>query len=300
MTLLLTGATGFLGRALLPLLAQRDDVVALHRPGTDPPDVGHLDGGHPDGAAPPEAGRVRWVAQDLAAPLSEQLPARIDGVLHVAQSRRYREFPDGALDVMDVNTMATTRLLDYCRRAGGATFVYASTGAVSGAGRKAIREDDPPAPGNLYAISKHAGEQVVAQYRPLFCAHSLRYFFIYGPGQEGMMMPGIIGRVASGQEVQLAGADGISLNPVYAGDAARATAAALELDESATINVAGPETVSIRQIAEIIGGEAGKAPTFENVAEQPDFVASIDLMTSLLGAPTTTPREGLARMVAAG
>ena len=51
-------------------------------------------------------------------------------------------------------------------------------------------------------------------------AHALRYFFIYGPGQQGMMMPGIMQRISSGQEVQLAGEDGIALNPVYVEDAA--------------------------------------------------------------------------------
>jgi UDP-glucose 4-epimerase len=283
MTLLLTGATGFLGQALLPVLAQRDDVVALYRPG----------------ARPPAPERVRWVAQDLTAPLTDELPEHIDAVLHLAQSRRYREFPDGAIDVIGINTMATTRLLDYCHRAGGKTFVFASTGAVSGAGAKPIHEDDRPAPPNLYAISKHAGEQIVEQYRSVLAAHSLRYFFIYGPGQQGMMMPGIIGRVERGQDVQLAGQDGISINPVYVDDAARATAAALDLDDSATINIAGPQILTIRQIAELIGSELGKAPAFANVAEQPDFVASIERMGQLLAAPRTSPGEGLPRTVAA-
>ena len=285
MTLVVTGAAGLLGGALLPVLVQRDDdVVALHRPGAEPAPV--------DG--------VHWVAQDLTQPLADGLPKEVDGVFHLAQSRRFREFPAGAVDVMEVNTMATTRLLDYCRDCGGRTFVYASSGAVTGAGAAEIDESEPPAPSNLYAVSKYASELVVAQYRSVLAAHSLRYFFIYGPGQQAMMMPGIIARVRSGQTVQLAGENGISINPVYADDAASATAAALDLDEGATINVAGPETVTIRQIAEIIGGEVGKAPTFENVAEQPDFVASIDRMTRLLGAPTTTPSEGLACMVAAG
>jgi UDP-glucose 4-epimerase len=284
MTLVVTGATGLLGTALLPVLTQRDDdVVALHRPGTEAPTV--------DG--------VRWVSQDLAQPLSEELPNRVDGVFHLAQSPRFRDFPDGAVHVVEVNTMATTRLIDYCRRAGGRSFVYASSGAVTGAGEKPIHENDPPTPSNLYAVSKYASELIVAQYRSVLVAHSLRYFFIYGPGQQAMMMPGIIGRVRSDQAVQLAGENGISLNPVYADDAARATAAALDLDEGATINVAGPETVTIRQIAEIVGGEVGKAPTFDHVDEQPDFIASIERMSRLLGAPTIPPSEGLARMVAA-
>jgi UDP-glucose 4-epimerase len=282
-TVLLTGATGFLGQALLPLLAERDEVVALHRPSHRPT---------------AQAG-VRWVAQDLVAPLTDELPDAIDVVLHLAQSGRYREFPDGALDIMEINTMATTRLLDYCRRAGGRTFVFASSGAVSGAGHKPIEEGDPLAPSNLYAVSKHAGEQVVEQYRAIFTAHSLRYFFIYGPGQLGMMIPGLIGRIASGQRIQLAGANGIFLNPVYIDDAVRATAAALDLDESATINIAGPQTVPLREIAELIGAELGTRPKFENVREQPDFVASIERMSQLLTVPRTSLRDGLARTVAA-
>jgi UDP-glucose 4-epimerase len=283
MRTLVTGATGFLGQAMLPLLAQRGEVVALHRPGSEAP----------------QADGVRWVKQDLTGPLDADLPDKIDAVFHLAQSRRYREFPDGALDVMEINTMATTRLLDYCRRAGGETFVYASSGAVNGAGPKPIEESDPPAPPNLYAVSKRAGERVVEQFRSIMRAHSLRYFFIYGPGQQGMMMPGIMQRIAAGQEVQLAGTDGIAINPVYVQDAARATVAALDLSDSATINVAGPETVTVRQIAGVIGDELGVQPSFANVPEQADFVASIELMSKLLPAPTTTPQEGLARMVAA-
>lgn len=266
------------------MLAQRGGVVALHRPGLEPSAV--------DG--------VRWIEQDLAGPLTHELPERVDAVLHLAQSRRYREFPEGALDMMEINTMATTRLLDYCRRAGGGTFVFASSGAVTGPGPKPIDEDDPPSPPNLYAISKRAGERVVEQFRPILRAHCLRYFFIYGPRQQAMMMPGIIQRIANGQEVQLAGENGISINPVYVEDAARATAAALDLGEGQTINVAGPQTVTVRDIANTIGDQLGVRPSFANVPAQPDFVASISRMSRLLLAPPTPPGQGLARTVAAG
>jgi len=282
MTILVTGGTGFLGRALLPRLTERGEVLALHRPG----------------ATPPEVGGVRWIEQDLAAPLRAELPERIDAVLHIAQSRRYREFPDGAVDVMEVNAMATTRLLDYCRRAGGGVFVYASSGAVNAPGPQPVAESDAPAPANLYAISKRTGEEVVEQFRSQLRAHALRYFFIYGPGQRAMMMPGIIDRIAGGQEVQLAGEHGIRMNPVYVEDAADATAAALDLTDSATVNVAGPETITIRGIAELAGHELGTEPRFAHGAPQPDLVASTERMETLLVSPTTTPAEGLRLMIA--
>jgi nucleoside-diphosphate-sugar epimerase len=281
--ILLTGATGFLGRALIPRLLERGELIALHRPGIKPP----------------REDRIRWIAQDLASPLCAELPSRVDAVLHIAQSRRDREFPEGAVDVIEVNTLATTRLLDYCRRAGGETFVYASSGAISMPGPTPVTEDDVPAPTSLYGVSKRAGEEIVLQFRAYMRAHALRYFFIYGPDQQARMMPGIIDRVTRGREVQLAGHDGINLNPVYVDDAADATIAALDLEHSSTINVAGPEIVTIRRIAELIGSELKKRPRFATGPEQPDVVASIARMRSLLVSPATSPAEGLRRTITA-
>lgn len=283
MRTLLTGGTGFLGMALLPQLAEHGEVVAMHRPGTSPAAI--------DG--------VRWIAQDLAAPLSDELPESIDAVIHLAQSRRYREFPEGAVDVHEVNAAATVRLLDYCRRTGGSTFTYASSGAVYAAGPAPVTEGDVPQPGNFYAVSKLAGEQAVEQFGSLLRAHTLRFFFIYGPGQENMFIPGLIGRVRSGDAVTLAGEDGIHVNPVYVDDAAAAVMATLDLTASRTLNVAGPTVVSVRQIAELAGRELQKEPSFALGDRQPDLVASTEHQVAALGAPAVTFEEGLRRTVEA-
>ena len=284
MAYLLTGGSGFLGGAVLSRLAARGEVIALHRPGSEPTAS--------DG--------VRWVAQDLAAPLSEELPDSIDGVIHLAQSRRYREFPDGAVDVYEVNTGATVRLLDYCRRAGGSTFTYASSGAVYASGPDPVKESDEPQPGNLYGVSKLAGEHAVEQFGGLLKGHSLRFFFIYGPGQRNMFIPGLLGRVREGEDVTLAGPDGIRVNPVYVDDAAEAVVRTLDLDQSQVLNVAGPDTVSVREIAELGGRLQEREPSFAVGDAQPDLVASIELQSQTLGAPGTSFAEGLQRTVEAG
>jgi UDP-glucose 4-epimerase len=282
-TVVLTGGTGFLGSALLRLLAQRGEVVALHRPGASPP---ALDG-------------VRWVAQDLAAGVGSALPETAEAVVHLAQSRRYREFPEGAGDVFAVNAGVTIELLDYARRSGAKTFTYASSGAVYASGPEPVRESDTPRPGNFYAASKRAGELATEQYRSLLNAHILRFFFIYGPGQTNMFIPGVLGRVRGGQEVTLAGADGIRVNPVFVEDAAAAVAATLELAESTTLNVAGPDVVSVRDIAEIAGRLVGHQPSFATADPQPDLIASIDRMRAAVGAPKVGFEEGLRRTVEA-
>ncbi len=280
---LLTGSTGLVGSALLPRLAARGEVLAMHSPERDP--------------RPVEG--VRWIEQDLTQPLSPELPDRVDAVIHLAQSRRHREFPEGAIDMHEVNAAATVRLLDYCHRAGGTTFTFASTGGVYAPGQAPVRETDRLAPGNFYATSKLAGEQAVEQYRGLLRGHCLRPFFIYGPGQRNMFMPGLIVRVREEQEVALAGPEGIHVNPIYVEDAAAAVLATLDFDESVTVNVAGPEIVSVREIAEQIGRLVDREPKFAVGDPQPDIIAGNERRDALVGAPRVSFEEGLRRTVEA-
>ena len=278
---LLTGSTGLVGSVLLPRLAARGEVLAMHPYERDPQPV--------EG--------VRWFAQDLAAPLSPGLPERIDAVIHLAQSRRHREFPEGAVDMYEVNATATVRLLDYCRRAGGSTFTYASTGGVYAPGQSPVRETGALGPGKFYAASKLAGERAVEQFRGNLCGHSLRPFFIYGPAQRNMFIPGLISRVREGREVTLAGAEGIRVNPIYVEDAVDAILTTLDLEEPVTMNIAGPDIVSVRQIAEQIGKLVDRAPTFAVDDPQPDLVASAERRDALVGAPRVSFAEGLRRTV---
>jgi UDP-glucose 4-epimerase len=286
MRVLLTGASGFLGSVVLrQLVASGAEVVALHRPDT---------------AVPEPIEGVRWVAQDLAAPLTTDLPGQIDAVLHLAQSRRYREFPDGAVDVQEVNATATVRLLDYCRKTKGDSFTYASSGAVYAAGPEPVREDDEPRPGNFYGASKLAGELAVEQFRGVLKAHSLRFFFIYGPGQRNMFIPGLLDRVRKEEAVTLAGSDGIHVNPVYVEDAAAAVVRTIELDGSHTLNVAGPNRVSVREIAEIGGRLLDRVPSFSTGDAQADLLASLERQSATVGAPQVGMEEGLRRTVEVG
>lgn len=246
MKILLTGATGFIGGHLMDRFHERHELVAVAR------------GGRP-GDAP--AG-VNWVKQDLARPLSYgNLPERIDAVIHLAQSRSYRLFPEGAEDMFDVNIRGTFALLEYARRAGAGRFVLASSGTVYGRGEAESTEEGAIRPANFYARTKYAAEQLAAGYESFFHVAILRLFAVYGPGQQDALMPNLLRKVREGEAIEVDGGQGLRINPIFVEDAVRAVEAALSVEESGLFNVAGDETVSIRELVELLGEMVGRDTT---------------------------------------
>lgn len=303
MKVLLTGATGFIGRWVIRRLLPAHDVICLSR---------SFDG-------LPNDSRLSRIRMDLSTPLDEaKLPESVDAIVHLAQSRHFREFPSEAHDIFSVNTHRTFELLEYGRRAKIQRFVFASSGGVCGFRSQPIREKDPPNPGNFYLSSKYAGECLGNAYRDFFVVANLRYFFVYGEGQRGMFMPGLVQRVLDGRAVSLAGESGLWMNPIHVSDAAEATARALDLLSSDTINIGGAENASIRSLAELIGRLAGVSPIYHyetTVAltaqtdqstkgprdlafDPPSMVAEIDKMQETLHVhPAISLEEGVFRLV---
>jgi UDP-glucose 4-epimerase len=129
---------------------------------------------------------------------------------------------------------------------------------------------------------------------------TLRFFFIYGPGQRNMLIPGLAAKLRDGEPIPLAGDKGIRINPIYVDDAAAAIGGALALERSGLFNVAGPEIVSIGEIAAMMASELQVQPTFTHGPAQSDLVADIQRMRQHLSAPEVGPVDGLRRLLAAG
>jgi nucleoside-diphosphate-sugar epimerase len=286
-TILVTGATGLVGSHLLPLFGPDQEIHILSR------------------QAPPEAaaGNVVHHQLDLGGEFDPAvLPERVDGVVYLAQSDHFRDFPERALDIFEVNVASPLRLLDYARRAGARAFVSASSGGVYGSGERGLSEDHfIPASGNLgfYLSTKLCGEILAENYAPYMNVALLRLFFAYGRGQKrSMLVPRLVDNIRAGNPINLQGRDGIRINPVHAGDAARAVRAALDLEGCARINVAGPDTVSIREIGEIIGAKVGRAPVFavDETQVGQNLIGDIDKMSALLVAPERRFEDGVTEL----
>jgi nucleoside-diphosphate-sugar epimerase len=236
---------------------------------------------------------------DLSRPVEPDALPAAEAIVHLAQANV--AFPDQATELFRVNTVSTQELLDHARRTEATRFLYASSGSVYGFGDHAFREDAPLAGADFYALTKRAGEELVAAYRDLFSTFSFRLFFPYGPGQERRLVPSIVERVRTGSPVTLNGGGRPRVNPIYIEDAVAVLMGALELDGNRVLNVGGDDIVDVRGIAEAAARVLGREPLFEEGSEEStgDLVGDVTLMHELFPLRLTSFSDGLRRTVEA-
>ena len=267
MRILLTGATGFVGGRLISLLSGRGhELICLQRPGS----------AVPAGVTPLHGDLARSEA-------IESLPM-IDTIIHLAQSRHYRNFPIAAADIFAVNTIATARLLDLARHAGVQQFILASTASVYSASNGPCQEEARLQPNDFYAATKLAAETLLHPHARYLRTCALRLFTPYGPGQRNRLIPTLFQRVRERQAVTLDGkAGGLQLSVAYVDDVAATFMAAAEQGWHGTYNVAATEPTCVRDIATTIGRVIGVEPVFARTGrpEPPTLIADLRRLSGL-------------------
>lgn len=289
-TAFVIGGAGFVGQHLVRHLAAHGlRVIATHRPGS----------------APPAVPGVEWVASDLsAADPTPTWPTRCDAVIYLAQSPKWREFPAGSDDTLRVNVATLHRAAEHARQAGATRFVHTSSGTVYAQTREPAREAEPipvEAARSFYAATKLAAELLLGPYAAHFGVTQLRLFMPYGIGQnEKMLLPQIVSKAGGGVPIDLHAPDGLKCNPIAVGDVAEAVRRCLTLDGSQTLNLAGPEVLTLRQIAEAVGAAVGRAPTFHLKSEPaPVIAADTSRLVAALGwQPPTRFADGVREWLA--
>ena len=220
---LLTGATGFIGSSLLPLLLKESwQVVALvhTRPLTEEL---HL------------PGVEVYVGDILSKGSLAAVPGPIDAICHCAAyvPEDHRN-PGAAERCMQVNAIGTLNLLLFAEEHGVARFVYSSTAAVySPSSEGLITESYPTYPfhkATVYAASKLAGELFVEHHRQTrgLEAVSLRYSSVYGPDMRAReVVAHFMVRAAAGMSLEVLDGGIASADFVYGDDVAWAPVRAL-------------------------------------------------------------------------
>jgi len=186
MSILVTGASGFIGSHLVDRLLERGETVV----GLD-----SLDDFYERGIKEANLRAARehvdftLVEGDIRdRELVAGLPDSIEAVVHLAARAGVRPSIEQPVLYTDVNLTGTSVLLDFAATRGIRPFVFASSSSVYGNNRKvpfseADRVDHPISP---YAATKKSGEllcHAAAHLSGLRCM-ALRFFTVYGPRQR--------------------------------------------------------------------------------------------------------------------
>jgi len=303
-----TGAAGFLGSHVVEQLVRRGkDVLAID----------DLSVGKSDFLAPFRAGDgFRLLRQDvrdrgaLAAAFREYRPA---AVVHLAALHFIPAAVADPAAAISLNVHGTQCVLSACREAGVERFWFASTGDVYPPSESPHREDDAPAPCNVYGLSKLMGEQLIAleaRHRPEARFVVGRLFNLYGPRETNPhILPEILQQVRArpGEPLRL-GNVWPKRDLVPVADAARAV---VEMTERApagvtTCNVASGEATSMQEVVALIGELLGQPlpihgdPSRVRPVERAHLQADVSRLRNLLGwTPHADVRRGLAELLAA-
>lgn len=270
MRILLTGATGLIGREVVRQAPADWELIALAR------------------APVPGATTIR---ADLTQPgFAADLPGGLDAIVHLAQAREYRDFPACGPGVVAVNVAAAAALLDHAARTGAGQVLLASTATVYAPRPQPLDEDAPVRVRGIYAASKRSAELLATPYAALLPVRALRIFTTYGAVRDERLVADLIDRVETGRPVTVQGERGMVTSPIHAADVARAVIAAVGRPPAPgaldLVNVGGAEALGIRDMALAIGRVIGREPVFEaRDGEPPAFAADRTKCERVLGVP---------------
>ncbi|MBS3070321.1 NAD-dependent epimerase/dehydratase family protein [Candidatus Micrarchaeota archaeon] len=249
MKILVTGATGHVGKHLVPALLEEEHSVRVAVLNAEEAREAFND-------APLEIMQLDFESAEQ--PAFDTIAKGVDAVVHlaaigVADPSISRE------KIFAVNVKATEKLLQACKKnAGFKRFVFISSSALYHDPKKIpIEEEDAPSPGNAYGESKLAAEKAVRESGVPFVI--LRPVVIYGLGFEPAFAP-IVNAIQK-QKLPVIGDGNARFAVVHVEDFVNAILLSLKKKEAAgqAFNVSG-EALSQKQWLAAIADELGVQP----------------------------------------
>jgi len=306
MTILVTGAAGFIGSHVAEaLLARGDEVVGLDN-FNDYYDPARKRANVQAALSQPGYRLVEGDVRDVE--LLDQLfrDGAFDKICHIAAMAGVRASIARPQLYEAVNVRGTMNLLEQARRHGVRTFVFASSSSVYGASNPVpFREDAVVTrPISPYAATKVAKEVLAYTYHHLYGLNctGLRFFTVYGPRGRPDMAPYLFTKwIAEGHPLRQFG-DGSSWRDyTFIDDIVSGVVAALDADLSyELINLGRGETICLSEfihlVEEVVGKEAIVVQEPTKPGDVPITHADITKACQLLGySPRVSVRDGMER-----
>lgn len=235
-TIIVTGANGFAGQAVLARLSPTHQMIAVVRPG---------------GVAPRSLAHavIEWDLETTL--LASPLPP-IDVVIHLAGDPLEH---DQLEPLWEKNVRTTDKMLRFCVEHNIDQVIFSSTSAVYGYGQEPLAESSALAPVSYYGLSKRFAEELCDWYERQHGIHTciLRLASLYGPGNTKGLIHSLLKSARAGHVV-LRGSPESHRNSLYIDDFATLIEKIVsrEWHETDRYNVAGPDTFSLLDIIDTI------------------------------------------------
>lgn len=252
-TVLLTGATGFLGSHLLEaLIGEGHNIVILKRSTSNPWRIHHL----------MEHVKSYDVDQQPVALAFDQ--QQIDVVMHL--STLYRKFDNGqgVSEMVSANVSFPVELLETAVRKGIKGFINTGTFFEYDCSVLPVDENAKIRPFNLYSKTKLAFETILETYSDQIIINTFRLFSPFGEKDNEKLIPMIIKKALANEKIELSEGHQ-KLDFIYSADIVSAYIKALDKIVKSTVNsdyqifnLGSGIALSIREIVSIIEEQLGR------------------------------------------
>lgn len=257
--IVVTGGAGFIGSRLAEELANRGYYVII---------LDDLSTGRMENIADVLAGgKGEFIQGSITdVPLLQRLFQDVLYVFHLAAIPSVTRSIENPQASHEVNATGTLNVLSAARDDGVRKIIYASSSSVYGdTPTLPKREEMLPNPQSPYAVSKLAGEYYCRVFQEVYGLPSvcLRYFNIYGPGQDpespyAAVIPKFIRRIYEGNPPVIFGDGEQTRDFTFVKDATEANILAAESSATGIFNIGRSESVTINQLAQLTIRLAGK------------------------------------------